>query len=84
MSLSPTDQNSPASPEEPCGVCAAYIENRVTHRIDQSTPGCLVWRCPVCDRAWPRYDDGDRGNLAQSLSVRLNRGRRSPSGSRSS
>jgi hypothetical protein len=44
-----------------------------------STPGRLVWLCPICGHAWPRYAAGDRGRLALSLSGRLNHHARSAS-----
>lgn len=71
---SSTPHPSASSPDS-CGVCEAYGSGQVGASADQATSGCLVWRCPICDRVWPRYVEGDRGRLAAALSLRLNRGR---------
>lgn len=34
--------------------------------------GALVWRCPVCDQAWPLATEGHRGAMARSVSRRIN------------
>jgi len=33
----------------------------------------LLWLCPLCGRAWPRFMSGDRGAMARASSDRINR-----------
>ncbi len=52
--------------------CEVDYATAATLDPDPSAPGRLIWMCPICGRAWPRYSAGDRGRLALSLSGRLN------------
>ena len=55
-----------------CKACEVYSATGATLDPAPSAPGRLIWMCPICGRAWPRYAAGDRGRLALSLSGRLN------------
>lgn len=61
-----------------CKACEVYSANDASPDPAPSAPGRLIWICPICGRAWPRYAAGDRGRLASSLSGRLNHHPRSP------
>jgi len=68
-----TDRNPAAAPTYPqCKACEVYSAAGATVDPTPTAPGRLIWICPICGRAWPRYATGDRGRLAFSLSGRLN------------
>jgi len=63
--------NSPA-PLKDCAACRSR-EQLPTVTADAMNQAQLVWLCPVCGRAWPRFTSGDRGAMARASSDRINR-----------
>jgi hypothetical protein len=59
------------APLEDCDACQtmqpAFIEAETMNEAE------LVWLCPVCGRACPRFNGGDRGAMARASSDRINR-----------
>lgn len=80
MSPTPDSSHPPAGgstdlherKQRPCIACGLDPAARSSFADTDGAPGLLIWLCPLCGRAWPRYDSGDRGQLALTLSERIN------------
>ena len=60
------------APLEDCAACRAMAQPALVE-ADTMNAAELLWLCPVCGRAWPRFISGDRGVMARASSDRINR-----------
>ena len=55
-----------------CETCRTSSNGPVSAQMLVSDSAALVWQCPSCGFAWPRFENGDRGEMARAASRRLN------------
>ena len=64
-------EDSPANLDD-CAACRSRAQPAIV-AADAMNQAELVWLCPVCGHAWPRFTSGDRGAMARASSERINR-----------